>query len=157
MLPVLVRRPAAASRLMALPAWQQLVAAFVARTPALNQQLAQKLHRALAKCLCAAAAGLPDDAQVAAYISHLLTPLGAELGRLVARPDLKDAASQPAVSLAVCCLLEGLRGACRAAALPRAQRPLFAALAPMLAPLLALHAACKAHSHIVALILKVCV
>ena len=41
--------------------------------------LSAKVQRALARCLCLAAIGLPDDAQRQHYISHLLHNVAGQL------------------------------------------------------------------------------
>lgn len=55
LLPVLARHPRSCEQLLQLEAWQQLARAFAGREPLLTRQLAQKLHRSLARSLCAAA------------------------------------------------------------------------------------------------------
>ncbi|KAL6757386.1 armadillo-type protein [Haematococcus lacustris] len=153
LLPVLVRRRTLCERLVQLPAWQALAAAFAARQPVLVQGLQQKLHRALAQSLVMAAVGQHTSRAAAAYIAQLLAPLCQEVERVAHLPSLEALAARGDVVAAQSCLLEGLRGATRAT-LSRTQPTLYALTRPLLQPLLVLQRAFRAHPSVQVLLLK---
>ncbi len=94
LLPVLVGRAAVCSRLLQLEPWQALVHAFASRDERLSRQLALKLHRSLARSLCAAAAGYGEDAASAGlYVEHVLGALAGAVEGLAAQPAAQLAAT----------------------------------------------------------------
>jgi hypothetical protein len=108
LLPVLVRRRAAAARLLGAEAWQQLAAAFARRDSLIARELPQKQQRALAKSLCAAAAAFDaagsnggagghhhqqQQQQAGAYVQQLMEPAVRELGALASHPAAQLAAA----------------------------------------------------------------
>lgn len=103
--------------------------------------------------LCLAAQGVPRTAAAAEYVTSLLAATSRELSALAARPDLQTAAGRGDVATGLCGLLETLRGATKAV-LSRTQRPLFELIAPLLTPLLTLMHAFRAHTPVVAAVLK---
>lgn len=82
LLPVLVRRRGACRRVVQLPEWRQLAAAFAGGAPTLRA-LAEPQQRWLARSLCLAAAGLPDENAASQYVHDLVTPL---VGKLLSFP-----------------------------------------------------------------------
>ncbi|GBF98214.1 hypothetical protein Rsub_10714, partial [Raphidocelis subcapitata] len=153
LLPVLVRRRAAAARLLSSEPWRALAGAFARREPVLARDLPQKQQRALARSLCAAAAAFAGDhsagngrppgegARAAGeYVRQLMEPAARELAALAAHApaQLAAAAERADVQLQVCCLVETLRGALRAT-LPSTQPVLWQLLSGLLQPLLTLH------------------
>jgi len=107
LLPVLVRRRAAAGRLLGTEAWQQLAGAFARRDSLIARDLPQKQQRALARSLCAAAAvfesssnghGLHEQQpqhqqQAGVYVQQLMEPAVRELGGLASLPPAQLAAA----------------------------------------------------------------
>ena len=72
LLPSLVQRKGLCRRLLLLPSWQQLLAAFAQGEALLTQQLGQKQQRALARSLTAAAMGCEGEVAVGGYVGQLL-------------------------------------------------------------------------------------
>eukprot|EP00775_Hariotina_reticulata_P007177 gene7177-7391_t len=155
LLPRLVHRKPLCRRLLHLPSWSTLAAAFSRREAALSSHLAQKFQRALSRSLCLAAAGYAEQSQAQQYVSHLLLQTANEVAGLAGQQhqQLVAAAQRADVQLQVCCLLEVLRGAA-AAALPTTQPALSSMFLSLLVPLLTLHNAFKHVSPVVALLLK---
>ncbi len=98
---MLVRRPSLCQFLLQLDGWRQLAAAFAGADAGMMHQLHQKMHRALAKALCMAAAGLPDEAQAQQYVLQVMGGSAGALAALAGRQDLKAAAGRADVQLQV--------------------------------------------------------
>lgn len=153
LLPTLVHRKPLCRRVIAMPSWQALAAAFARRDAALTTQLSQKFQRALCRSLCLAASGFGDEAQAQQYVSHLLLQTVNDVAALAQQQQLAAMAQRADVQLQVCCMLEVLRGAA-AGALPATCPALLGLFSGLLGPLLALHAAFKHVAPVVALLLK---
>lgn len=116
LLPTLVHRKPLCRRIIALPSWQTLAAAFARRDVALTTHMSQKFQRALSRCLCLAASGFGDEGAAQQYASQLLLQTVNEVMGLAGQPQQQLAAAAqradiqlqvyPLLSLHLyCCLL----------------------------------------------------
>jgi hypothetical protein len=110
LLPTLVHRKPLCRRVVAMPSWQALAAAFARREAALTTQLSQKFQRALCRSLCLAASGFADEGQAQQYVSHLLLQTVNDVAALAQQQQLTAMAQRADVQVQV-----------RGAAVPEAQ------------------------------------
>lgn len=103
LLPTLVHRKPLCRRVIAMPSWQALAAAFARRDAALTTQLSQKFQRALCRSLCLAASGFGDEAQAQQYVSHLLLQTVNDVAALAQQQQLAAMAQRADVQLQVGC------------------------------------------------------
>ncbi|GJN20859.1 hypothetical protein PR202_gb08288 [Eleusine coracana subsp. coracana] len=131
--------------------WRDLTRAFASGRSLLS--LSGRLQRSLAETLACAAACIEDPEASAQYLRELMGPVAGCLVENASRSDLKSVAQQADVTYMVCCLLERLRGAARAAQ-PRTQKVLFEMGHTVMNSLLTLLEAYKNQSTVVYMILK---
>jgi hypothetical protein len=96
LLPTLVHRKPLCRRVIAMPSWQALAAAFARREAALTTQLSQKFQRALCRSLCLAANGFEDNGQAQQYVSHLVLQTVNDLAALAQQQQQLSAMAQRA-------------------------------------------------------------
>jgi hypothetical protein len=101
LLPTLVHRKPLCRRVVAMPSWQALAAAFARRDAALTTQLSQKFQRALCRSLCLAASGFAEDGQAQQYVSHLLLQTVNDVAALAQQQQLTAMAQRADVQLQV--------------------------------------------------------
>eukprot|EP00891_Asterochloris_glomerata_P009020 jgi/Astpho2/9020/fgenesh1_pg.00133_%23_51_t len=153
LLPVLVGRRSRCLRLVQLHHWQQLAGAFAQQAAAVTA-LREQLQRQLACCLCAAAVGFPEAAEVQSYITHIMQGVAGDLQRLTADASQLAARIQRAdVAHHAASILERLRGAALGTT-SQTQPVLFAMFAGLLQPLLVVQAAARKHEGLTVLVIK---
>ncbi|KAG2537518.1 exportin-4-like isoform X1 [Panicum virgatum] len=151
LLATVVRRKHTCTYLVQLDSWRDLTRAFASGRSLLS--LSGRLQRSLAETLACAASCIKDPEASAQYLRDLMGPIAGCLVENASRSDLKSVAQQADVIYMVCCLLERLRGAARAAQ-PRTQKVLFEMGRTVMNPLLTLLEIYKNQSTVVYMILK---
>lgn len=102
LLPTLVHRKPLCRRIISLPSWQALAAAFARREAALTTHLSQKFQRALSRSLCLAASGFSEEAPAQQYVSQLMLQTVNEVVGLAGQQQLPAVAQRADVQLQVC-------------------------------------------------------
>ncbi|TVU30390.1 hypothetical protein EJB05_22006 [Eragrostis curvula] len=151
LLATVVRRKHTCTCLVQLDSWRDLTRAFASGRSLLS--LSGRLQRSLAETLACAASCIKDPEASAQYLRELMGPVAGCLVENASRSDLKSVAQQADVIYMVCCLLERLRGAARAAQ-PRTQKVLFEMGHTVMNSLLTLLEVYKDESTVVYMILK---
>ncbi|KAL6641078.1 hypothetical protein ACP70R_019259 [Stipagrostis hirtigluma subsp. patula] len=131
--------------------WRDLTRAFASGRSLFS--LSGRLQRSLAETLACAASCIKDPEASAQYLRDLMGPVAGCLVENASRSDLKSVAHQADVVYMVCCLLERLRGAARAAQ-PRTQKVLFEMGHTVMNSLLTLLEVYRNESAVVYMILK---
>ncbi|KAL6883263.1 hypothetical protein ACP4OV_010677 [Aristida adscensionis] len=151
LLATVVRRKHTCTYLVQLDSWRDLTRAFASGRSLFS--LSGRLQRSLAETLACAASCIKDPEASAQYLRDLMGPVAGCLVENASRNDLKSVAQQADVVYMVCCLLERLRGAARAAQ-PRTQKVLFEMGHTVMNSLLTLLEVYKNESAVVYMILK---
>lgn len=153
LLPALVRRKNVCIQVVSLGSWNNLLNVFANDVSLFS--LSSRLQRTLSETLIHSAYAINDSNLSNQYVSGLMGSTVKYLMDIsqITKNDAKTVSPQPNIICWICCLLERLRGAVRAAE-PQTQKAIFDNSVAVMNPLLSLMSIYKDEATVVYMILK---